>query len=961
MRKILAVLLTTLLVFTTFTIKNVKAEDVTLTIVWSSIDGEKRKENYVINDVSGKTIREVVNANRNTIEEYFTYSGYQPMGLGVVDVYSKENISKYKAIDEELVNDEETTLNTVLDSSKTIYVLKLKEINKINLELKEPVCGAEVTTTYETTSGSYIQTNSPTVSVADDELYQYSSAYWGLREDGYLNETIVGDKQYKAVITVAADFGYCFAEKPTANLNVGTVVSNEGSSIAGQVIAEVKAVHNYEDTYVWNYIVDEANDFEGYEVTAKKACKNNAEHIITETVRSSNKKDSITKAPTTTQEGLYTFTATFTNEAFTTQTKELKVTKTPTNLTWQIDEDSHVGFWSEVENAVGYNVQIKWEKGDESEISVPGPSSDYGERSYKDFDEGTLKFFETHKDGKYQYRVRSIGSSDKGYYGHGEWSEWSEIADITTVKVEKVLVDKNNNKVEGNPAALYLDGASFCPNENEVIDLLLPIGNQYKLEVEYISPGYVFKRYEINENPDTNKKIELQIAKDLSVKAIFEKDDTLVPVKFNFGDDHKEFAKKVYDALIKNDEYSCSIDGSSITLNWPKASSYEYYPLHYVEDRLYGIDMYDNGERFRSFGKKASASEYQSVRDYYNERIQMEENELSDSLELNAIWAKEASQAIFELEAPLCGKEIKIIEKVEEGCNPVEDFCYVETYQENVPVFTPSEDSHFEASLYDMPTAWINSKNDESYYEGKIEAGKTYTATVRIYPRIGYYEPEDIENITIIINGEDAQFIGEYEPTLVFEIEAKHDWDAPEYIWSDDNSSVTATHKCKACNEEESETVSTTSEVTIKPTATSDGEKTYTAVFTKEGFETQTKKEVMPGSELIYVVKEGENNNWYKGSNENCIFKFERTSNDELTIEMFDGIKVDGSVVNPLNNYITSKGSVVVELLPKYLETLSTGKHELTAMFIDGNDVTVNFEIKDKSDKPYIIPKTGIE
>ena len=74
-----------------------------------------------------------------------------------------------------------------------------------------------------------------------------------------------------------------------------------------------------------------------------------------------------------------------------------------------------------------------------------------------------------------------------------------------------------------------------------------------------------------------------------------------------------------------------------------------------------------------------------------------------------------------------------------------------------------------------------------------------------------------------------------------------HKWGEPTYEWAEDNSSVTATRVCENYqNHFETETVDTTSEVTKEETELADGERLYTATFTKEGFETQTKAEKIP-------------------------------------------------------------------------------------------------------------------
>ena len=69
-----------------------------------------------------------------------------------------------------------------------------------------------------------------------------------------------------------------------------------------------------------------------------------------------------------------------------------------------------------------------------------------------------------------------------------------------------------------------------------------------------------------------------------------------------------------------------------------------------------------------------------------------------------------------------------------------------------------------------------------------------------------------------------------------------HDWDAPDYVWAEDCSTVTATRICK--NDEthiETETVDTSSEVTQEATYDAEGEITYTATFENPAFAAQTK------------------------------------------------------------------------------------------------------------------------
>ena len=74
-------------------------------------------------------------------------------------------------------------------------------------------------------------------------------------------------------------------------------------------------------------------------------------------------------------------------------------------------------------------------------------------------------------------------------------------------------------------------------------------------------------------------------------------------------------------------------------------------------------------------------------------------------------------------------------------------------------------------------------------------------------------------------------------------IKAKgHDWSAPTYTWSSDNSQCTAVKVCKNDkNHYIKETENTSYKVTKQPTETTTGTGVYTVTFTKSDFTTQTK------------------------------------------------------------------------------------------------------------------------
>ena len=115
-----------------------------------------------------------------------------------------------------------------------------------------------------------------------------------------------------------------------------------------------------------------------------------------------------------------------------------------------------------------------------------------------------------------------------------------------------------------------------------------------------------------------------------------------------------------------------------------------------------------------------------------------------------------------------------------------------------------------------------------------------------------------------------------------------------------------------------------------------------------------------------YLIVDGANAIWQKGSTKTCDFRFKRNFDDEKTYELFKGIKVDGKDADE-TNYSYEKGSVLIHLKPSYLQKLSTGDHSIIAFFEDAQSNAFRFTIKAKENKqddpvkPYVLPLTGIE
>ena len=102
----------------------------------------------------------------------------------------------------------------------------------------------------------------------------------------------------------------------------GSVVYTATATFEGKEYTDTKTEvlekigHKWgEPTYEWV-----GNDEDGYEVTATAICENDPTHKVTETVTATY---AVVTEPTTDEEGLGRYTATFTKEPFTTQTKDV--------------------------------------------------------------------------------------------------------------------------------------------------------------------------------------------------------------------------------------------------------------------------------------------------------------------------------------------------------------------------------------------------------------------------------------------------------------------------------------------------------------------------------------------------------------------------------------------------------------------------------------------------------------
>ncbi|MBO6159648.1 MAG: hypothetical protein J6P72_10390 [Firmicutes bacterium] len=96
---------------------------------------------------------------------------------------------------------------------------------------------------------------------------------------------------------------------------------------------------------------------------------------------------------------------------------------------------------------------------------------------------------------------------------------------------------------------------------------------------------------------------------------------------------------------------------------------------------------------------------------------------------------------------------------------------------------------------------------------------------------------------------------------------------------------------------------------------------------------------------VTYTNSKGDGETWQQGSGKALELVFNRSGNDQTAFDHFTGLQIDDAPVDSAS-YTAKSGSVIIELAPEYLETLSVGKHSLTALFDDADDVQISFTIK---------------
>ena len=117
-------------------------------------------------------------------------------------------------------------------------------------------------------------------------------------------------------------------------------------------------------------------------------------------------------------------------------------------------------------------------------------------------------------------------------------------------------------------------------------------------------------------------------------------------------------------------------------------------------------------------------------------------------------------------------------------------------------------------------------------------------------------------------------------------------------------------------------------------------------------------------TEFRYELTEGDNSVYDPESGTPLRFVFKRSLNDDVTFDRFTDASLDGNELTEGVDYTKTRGSVIIDIEPEYLNTLPAGEHALTVSFADADGVSVSFRIAAPPVPPEIkddvAPNTGV-
>ncbi len=236
---------------------------------------------------------------------------------------------------------------------------------------------------------------------------------------------------------------------------------------------------------------------------------------------------------------------------------------------------------------------------------------------------------------------------------------------------------------------------------------------------------------------------------------------------------------------------------------------------------------------------------------------------------------------------------------------------------ENPPVITIDEKASYSINPSMYATRWCNA--DGSSMTGTFEGGMTAYASFNLSSNEGSVFANTISDVDsypiyigkVTVNGNEVtpirQTLTGSNLRLLVPIEAIHAIDNASYTWAKDNTSVTAFGKCscETCGKTVTEQAKAVSTITVKPTYTTTGIRTFTAVFKNAAFKSQTKQVVIPKLKKLA--------NPLKASGSVKLVKASKVNKKNVTIKKAIKVKKAKGKVT----YMKTKGSKMITVNKK--------------------------------------------
>ena len=261
--------------------------------------------------------------------------------------------------------------------------------------------------------------------------------------------------------------------------------------------------------------------------------------------------------------------------------------------------------------------------------------------------------------------------------------------------------------------------------------------------------GFVTKGLSVN-GQSVELPHKLTLNDSIKVVATFQQDSSRVPATLTLDDGHEDLAASIATAMNTKDEgYYATADKDVVNFKVLKAQT-RNDGINEVQSVLEGLGINQDSSECLLCLK----NDYQSYEEW--EQDMSMSKPMPDRLNLFLIWTQAIPEVNITLQSPVCGTNVSV--------TPATPY-YDDEVQDPTPVATVAE-----GTVTCLGKSWISGTYSESLYEGTIEGGKEYTASIDLKERFGYKFTKDTR---IYVNGEPVDMT---DSSIRVPILAVHDW-----------------------------------------------------------------------------------------------------------------------------------------------------------------------------------------